>query len=185
MQIIKQLYEIALRKREPADLNYSLETAIILTMTIIFLRYVSFAQMESLSSPAFYAVLSIIGELALIYALLKSKQKNNRFVQTVTALFGVTLLMSTVILLVAVIPIVQLTILFLMIWSLYLMIVILRSALDCSTPVAILLTIAYNAAGYLLVVILMPKFQTEMLLELDKIAAAYEQAKEAAQQQAN
>ena len=185
MQIIKQLYEITLRKRQPADLNYSLETAIVLTMTMIFLRYYSYSQMESLTSPAFYAVLSITGELGLIYALLKSKQKDNRFVQTVTALFGITLLMSIAILVAAVIPFVQLTILFLMIWSLYLMIVILRSALDCSTLMAILLTVAYNAAGYLLVVILMPKFQTEILLEFEKIAAAIEQAKEAAQQQAN
>ncbi len=185
MQIIKQLYEITLRKRQPADLNYSLETAIILTITIIFLRYYSFSKMESLSSPALYSMLSIVGELALIFALLKSQQKDNRFVQTVTALFGVTLLMSTAILIAAMIPFVQLTILFLMVWSLYLMIVILRSALECSTPVAILLTIAYNAAGYLLVVILMPKFQTEMLLEIEKISAAYEQAKIAAQQQAN
>jgi len=185
MQIIKQLYEIALRKREPADLDYSLEAAIIFSVAIVYLRYVAFARMESLSSPALYSALSIAGELAVIFALLKSKQKDNRFVQTITALFGITILLSVASLLISVIPIIQLALPFLLIWSLYLMIIILRSALECSTGAAILFTIAYNVMGYLLVVILMPDFQAEMLIEVEKISAAFEQAKEQAQQQAN
>jgi len=170
MQIIRQLAEIAVRKRDPQDLDYSLEAAIILTMSVVFLRYVSFNSMGELSNPLGYSLVSVIGESGLIYALLRSQSKDNRFVQTLTGLFGITVIATAVSVLMAITVVLQLALPMLVIWSIYLAVLILRTALECS----MFLTIAYNAFGYLLVILLFPSFQTEMLAEWENIKAAIE-----------
>jgi len=174
MQIIRQLAEIAVRKRDPQDLDYSLEAAIILTMSVVFLRYVSFNSMGELSNPLGYSLVSVIGESGLIYALLRSQSKDNRFVQTLTGLFGITVIATAVSVLMAITVVLQLALPMLVIWSIYLAVLILRTALECSTVTALFLTIAYNAFGYLLVILLFPSFQTEMLAEWENIKAAIE-----------
>ena len=174
MQIFKQLIEIALRKREPQDLTYSLEVAILLTASMAILRYISFNAMESLSNPIAYSVASVVGECALIYILLRRQNKANRFVQTLTALFGIALIATAVSVLMAMTVILQLALPVLLIWSIYLAVIILRSALECSTLKALLLTIAYKTFGYLMVILLFPKFEAEMLLEWEKIKVVLE-----------
>ncbi len=183
MQIIKQLYQISLRQREPEDLDYSLEAAIVLIMAIVFLRYVSFssAPMSPLSAPFAYSLTSILGEVLVIYALLRSQGKANRIVQTITALFGVTVLITTVSVLLTLTVILQIVVPFLLIWTVYLMVLILRSALECSTIKALLLTIVYNVAGSLITVLLFPKFQTEMHEILNGMRTAIEAAQIEAQ----
>ncbi|MFT6409058.1 MAG: hypothetical protein ACJAQ6_002481 [Arenicella sp.] len=181
MQIIKQLVQISLRKREPQDLDFSLQAAILLAMGIVFLRYISFLSMSSLSNPFGYSLVSIIGESLAIFALLRSQNKTGRFVQTITALFGITVLATMVSVIMSVTVILQLALPFLLLWSIYLMVLILRAALDCSLVASLMFTIGYNAIGYLLVMLLFPKFQTEMLVEWETIKAAIEAAQLAAQ----
>ncbi len=181
MPIIKQLYQISLRKREPQDLDYSLEAAIVLTIGIAFLRFTSFSTMSTLSNPLAYSVVSIIGESAIIYAVLRSQGKANRFVQTITALFGITVIASAASVLMTLTLVLQLALPILLIWTFYIMILIMRSALDCSTISSLLLTVGYNAAGYLLVILLFPKFQVELLTEWETIKATLEAAQAEAQ----
>lgn len=181
MQIIKQLYQISVRKREPQDLDYSLETAIALTMGIVFLRYASLSTMSSLSNPLAYSLASTVGESAAIYAILLSQGKASRFVQTLTALFGVTMIASAASILMTLTVILQLALPVLFIWSFYIMVLILRSALECSTAASLLLTIAYKIAGGFLLIILFPKFQTEILSEWETIKTAFEAAQVEAQ----
>lgn len=181
MQIIKQLYQISLRKREPQELDYSLEAAIVLVMAVTLLRYVSFRSISSLSNPLGYSVVSIIGESVLIYLILRSQGKANRFVQTLTALFGITVIATIASVLMALTVVLQLALPVLIIWAIYLAVIILRSALECSTGVSLLLTIGYSTFSYLLVILLFPQFSVEMLTELEAIKAAIEAAQLEAQ----
>jgi uncharacterized protein (DUF486 family) len=181
MQIIKQLIQILLRKREPQDLDYSLQAAILLAMSVVFLRYISFSSMESLSNPFGYSLVSSIGEALVIYTLLRSQGKAGRFVQTVTALFGITVLVTMASVIMTVTVILQLALPVLVIWSIYLTVLILRSALDCSMLASLMLTIGYTAISYLMVILIFPKFQTEMLAEWETIKTAIEAAQLEAQ----
>jgi uncharacterized protein (DUF486 family) len=181
IQIIKQLIQILLRKREPQDLDYSLQAAILLAMSVVFLRYISFSSMESLSNPFGYSLVSSIGEALVIYALLRSQGKAGRFVQTVTALFGITVLVTMASVIMTVTVILQLALPVLVIWSIYLTVLILRAALDCSMLASLMLTIAYTAISYLMVILIFPKFQTEMLAEWETIKTAIEAAQLEAQ----
>jgi uncharacterized protein (DUF486 family) len=183
MQIIKQLIQILLRKREPQDLDYSLQAAILLAMSVVFLRYISFSSMSSLSNPLGYSLVSSIGEALVIYALLRSQDKAGRFVQTVTALFGITVLVTMASVIMTVTVILQLALPVLVIWSIYLTVLILRAALDCSMLASLMLTIGYTAISYLLVILIFPKFQTEMLAEWETIKTAIEAAQLEAQSQ--
>ena len=181
MQIIKQLVEISLRKRQPQDLAYNLQAAILLAMSVVFLRYTSFISLSSLSNPLGYSLVSVIGESLVIYALLRSQNKTGRFVQTITALFGVTVIATIASVIMSVTVVLQLALPVLMIWSIYLMVLILRAALECSIIASLMLTIGYNAIGYMLVILLFPKFQSEMLAEWELIKAAIETAQLEAQ----
>ncbi|MFT6031549.1 MAG: hypothetical protein ACI854_000073 [Arenicella sp.] len=181
MQIIKQLVQISLRKREPQDLEYSLQAAILLAMSIVFLRYISFLSMTSLSNPFGYSLVSIIGESLAIFALLRSQNKTGRFVQTITALFGITVIATMVSVIMSITVILQLALPFLLVWSIYIMVLILRSALDSTMIGSVMLTIGYNAIGYLVVILLFPSFQAEMLIEWETIKTSIESAQAAAQ----
>lgn len=181
MQIIKQLVEISLRKRQPQDLDYNLQAAIMLAMSVVFLRYTSFTTLSSLSNPLGYSLVSVIGESLVIYALLRSQDKAGRFVQTITALFGITVIATIASVIMTVTVVLQLALPVLMIWSIYLMVLILRAALECSIIAALMLTIGYNAIGYMLVILLFPKFQSEMLAEWELIKVAIETAQLEAQ----
>jgi hypothetical protein len=181
MQIIKQLVQISLRKREPQDLEFNLQAAILLAMSVVFLRYISFISLSSLSNPLGYSLVSVIGESLVIYALLRSQQKAGRFVQTITALFGVTVIATMASVIMTLTVVLQLALPVLMIWSFYLMVLILRAALDCSTIASLMLTIGYNAIGYMLVIFLFPEFKSEMLAEWELIKAAMETAQLEAQ----
>lgn len=191
MQIIKQLVEISLRKREPQDLDYNLHAAILLTFSVVLLRYIVFRSSNSFSNPFAYGLVSVIGESLVIYALLRSQDKASRFVQTITALFGITMILALVfgitviatqtpaIMMIALILLIALPVL--MIWSFYLMVLILRAALDCSFIASLMLTIGYSSIGALLVSLLFPEYQAEMQAMLESIRVAMEAAQLEAQ----
>ena len=176
MQIFKQLVEISLRKREPQDIDYSVEAVAILFMAIVYLRYDAFNAIESLSNPFLYSVVSMAGELAFLYLIFASRDKTNRLVQTLTVLFGVSVLIVAVGRLMTLTVILQLAIPMLFIWSIYLSVFILRKALECSAIVSLLLTFGYTFFGLFVVVMLFPEFEAQMLIELDNIKAAMEAA---------
>ena len=176
MQIIRQLYQIFLRKRAPHDLDYSIEAAVILTMSMGFLRFISFSSIEQLSSPLAYSVVSVIAELAIIYALLRHQGKQNRFVQTMTALFGIAVMIAVISVLVMQTVVLQMVLPAIAIWGFYLAIIILRSALDCSTFVSFLLTMVYSIGAFVFVMVLFSNFLPEISAYVEAVQAAYEAA---------
>jgi hypothetical protein len=113
--------------------------------------------------------------------LLRSQNKTGRFVQTITALFGITVIATMVSVIMSITVILQLALPFLLVWSIYIMVLILRSALDSTMIGSVMLTIGYNAIGYLVVILLFPSFQAEMLIEWETIKTSIESAQAAAQ----
>lgn len=172
MQIIRQLIEIILRKRQPQDLAYDLNAAVIGAVGITGLGYLVYSKMPGISQPLFYNAAMVVFQAIGIYALLAMNNKANRFVQTITAIFGVSLILQVLTIASGQIPILAMFGLILTVWNFILIVFILRSALECSTLKATLLTFAYHFFMGILMVMVFPKFPLELQAVLETMSSA-------------
>ena len=181
MQTIKQLFQISIRKREPQDLHYNLQAAVAVVISVILLRYMAMQQISTLSNPLAYSLVSIGTQVAIIYGVLASRNKASRFIQTITALFGVTLIATGAAVIMVLSVVLQLALPILFIWTIYIMVLILRSSLECSFIASLLLTIIYVAASHLVLTLVFPNFEAELMKGLEAMQATLEAAQLKAQ----
>lgn len=172
MQILRQLIEIILRKRQPQDLAYDLNAAVISAVGIIVLGFFVYSEIPQISKPFTYnAAITLLQGLG-IYGLLAINNKANRFVQSITAFFGVSLILQIVTIAIAQIPILAVLSLVLTIWNLIIIVLILRSSFECSTLKSICLFIAYNIFVGMMMIIIFPEFLVEFQAALESMSAA-------------
>jgi len=185
MEIIKQLYQIVLRKREPEDLSHDLNTAILVIMTTVFIKYAYFSLINTLGDsftyPLGYSLTSVAGQSGVIYLMLRAVGKDSRFVQTITALFGISILGGLAMAVMAYSIVLLIAVPLLLFWIVYIQLLILRSSFECSTVIALLITIIFLLVETWVVVLIFPNYDAEVLQSLETIKQAMETAQLEAQ----
>ncbi len=162
MHIIQQLLEIILRKRQPQDIAYNLNAAIATVVLTVLLGTLVYSRFPQFSMPLAYN-LTLAGVQALaVYGLLAMAKKANRFVQTITALFGVSVILQILTIGAGMTTILSPLGLVFTVWNMVLIIFIIRAALECSTLQAIVQVIAYHFLMIFMLLLLFPKFQDEV-----------------------
>lgn len=169
MQIIRQLLEIILRKRQPQDLSHSLNAAIICCIGIAAMGTAVYSQIPTITQPFIYNVAMVIFQAVGIYALLGISNKTSRYIQTITAIFGVSLILQILTIAVGQISFLAPLSLFFTIWNFVLVVFILRAALESSTGKAVLLTMAYHLFMGVMMAIIFPKFPLELQAILESL----------------
>lgn len=163
MTIVLQLFEILIRKRQPHDLDYDINAAALSFVCIVGLGYVITSMQAVYTKPLAYSITQTLTQGTLIYLLLKVANKETRFVQTITAIFGVSVLLQMTSLIFLQIPILAATSLLLTLWNFYLSVLILKAALECSVLQSVLLTIAYQFIVLFVLTLLYPELIKEFI----------------------
>ena len=94
MIIIRQLIEVILRKRAPSDVSYNVVAAITACAAVALGYYSLFSSFKEFSQPLLYAVILTSSNIIAYALLLKLQGKENRLVQTLTTLFGVSFILN-------------------------------------------------------------------------------------------
>ncbi len=169
MTIVQQLFEILIRKRQPHDLDYDISAAVMSFVAIVGLGYVITSMQSVYTKPLAYSVTQSLTQAIVIYLLLKVAKKENRFVQTITAIFGVSVMLQMTSLIFLQVPILAATTLFLTLWNFYLSILILKAALECSILQSVMLTIGYQFIVLFVLTIFYPELIEEFMSLADQM----------------
>ena len=160
MTILKQLFEIIILKRRPADIYYDPLAAGIAFVAAVATAYFQVIAAGTFNQPLPFVLAQGIAQGLVFYGLLTYNDKANRFIQTVTVLFGVSAILQFVGLLFVQAPGFEILGLIITSWNFFLMILILREAIECATMPAIAITIAYHfLIGVILIMIFPDIFQ--------------------------
>lgn len=173
MKILIQLFEIIILKRRPQDISYDTSAAVIAFFATIATSYFSVIVAGSFSQPLAFVVAQVVTQAIIFYLLLSVTKKQVRYVQTVTALFGVSAILQFIALFILKVPGLGILGLFLTAWNFYLMIVILKEAIECTTLQSILITIFYHFIIGVVLLMLFPDIFEKMqaiMLEAQKAA---------------
>lgn len=161
MSIASQLFQIILRKRAPADIDFSVPAAVAVIGGSFALQAVTLGVVPSYTQPVAYAAAYTIANVLAVYAILAIHKKDARFVQTATALFGVSLILQMMSIFAAVSGPLAFTSVMITFWQIFILILIMKAALECSTIKAVLLTLLYQFFIGFSLLIIFPEFQTE------------------------
>ena len=162
MTILIQLFEIIILKRKPRDISFDVSAAGLAFAATIATSYFNVVAVDTFSQPLPFVLAQAVTQAIIFYLLLTITRKQVRFTQTITALFGVSAILQFVGLIVLQIPGLGIFGLFITLWNLYLMIMILREAIDCSTLQSVLLTIFYHFLIGVVLLILFPDIFEQM-----------------------
>jgi len=162
MKILIQLFEIILLKRRPADIAYDPTAAFISFMSAVATGYFQIVVAQTFDQPLPFVLAQGVAQALIFYALLAINKHQLRYVQTVTALFGVSAILQLLGLIILKVPVLGVFGLLLTGWNFYLMIIILRDAIDCTIGQSILITIAYHFVIGLLLLVLFPDMFAQM-----------------------
>ena len=169
MQVLKQLFQIFIRKLEPSDLSYNVNAAIALTLVTLHFRYLSFS-FAGAHAAISYSILYCATQIGFIYLMLRLSNKSPRFVQTLTGLLGIALVFVIALTVMVATIILAVLVPFLAIWYLYLYYLIIKSAFECTALKATAITIGYLTIGAILLSTLVPQFQADMQAEAERMS---------------
>jgi len=163
MSLVLELFQIITLKRKPQDLSYDQVAAILSFVSLITMGFFINGMMSAYSQPLGYAIVHSSTQAVVVYGLLRWNNKSLRFVQTITALFGTTVILQMLSLIALQSSLFAATSLLLSMWNIYLVIIILRTALDCTTLVSIAYTIiGYHLVSMLVLILIYPNFPAEI-----------------------
>jgi len=163
MNIALQLFEILIRRRQPEDLSYDINAAGLSFLAIVAMGYFITSMQAVYSQPLSYSIAQSITQGLAIYLVLKVANKENRFVQTITAIFGVSVILQMASLIILQIPSLAAATLFLTLWNFYLALLILKSALECSLLQSVVITIGYQVVVIFVLTLLFPELAKEFM----------------------
>ena len=175
MQVLKQLFQIFIRKLEPSDLSYNVNAAIALTLVTLHFRYLSFS-FAGAHAAISYSILYCATQIGFIYLMLRLSNKSPRFIQTLTGLLGVSLVFATILVVMAITVILTILVPFLAIWYLYINYLIIKSAFESTVLKAIAITIGYLTIGVILLSTLVPQFLADMQAEAERMSTLISEA---------
>lgn len=150
-----------LLKRRPQDLDYDQTAAIFYVVVTIGINYISTALSGAFSQPLLISAVQNLAIVGILFAMLNISGKSQRLVQTLTAFFGVSAIISITTLLLVQLPVIGLLAVVLMGWNFYLMVLILRDAFDASMFRAVILVIAINMIAVFLTSFVVPGYVEE------------------------
>jgi len=167
MNIINQLIELITRQRKPKDISYNINAAIAFTVASVFTNILVFTQSPEYTQPILYAIILNAGYILAMVVLLKVHKRENRLVQTLTALFGTSCLLSIAVYALSLVPFLALLVLVVQIYGLILYVYIIREAFDCPILVAIVIFIATHIFSGVLLIAICPNVLPEAMLMLE------------------
>ena len=168
MTIVTQLFQILTLQRRPSDINYDSSAAALAFLASITTSYFQFTANTIFDqAPLPFVLAQSIAHAGIFWLLLRIRNKEIRFVQTITALFGVAAILQFLQLAVMLVPALIIVGVVLNAWNFYMMILILSEAIDCSIWQSIMITIAYLFAIGLLLLMLFPEMFDQMQAVLE------------------
>lgn len=163
MNIVAHLFQIITLQRRPSDIGYDPSAAIIAFMAAVASGYFQIAANKTFSyQPLPFVLTQAVVQAAIFWGLLRIRGKDSRFVQTITALFGVAAILQFVGLLIMQFPALIIFGVVITAWNFYLMILILSEAIDCTIGQSILITIAYHFIMGMFLLTLFPELFEQM-----------------------
>ena len=181
MNFLTLLLKICVRKAQADELPYNQNAAIVLSGIYIVFTWASFASAPTFSKPAIYAICTVGLQLGGIYLLLKFFNKSNRFVQTISALLGTSLIINvTFSIVLSTLP-VHILLSFLLVWRVYIPAVIIRSALEIPAIIGFFALCAIFIFSFLLTAVALPDFGSELAEIYQKFEQQMEQQQQAQQ----
>lgn len=163
MNIALQLFEILIRRRQPQDLGYDVNAAALSFIAIIAMGYFITSMQVVYTQPLSYSIAQSLTQALVIYLVLRIANKENRFVQTITAIFGVSVILQMASLIILQVPGLAAATLFLTLWNFYLALLILKSALECSLAQSVFITIGYQVVVIFVLTLLFPELTKEFM----------------------
>lgn len=162
MSLVFELFQIITLRRAPQDLSYDPVAAALSFAGLLAISFFINSMMSQYSHPLGYAMVQGCTQAVAIYGLLRWRNKSVRFVQTVTALFGTTVILQMLALIALQSSLFASATILLSIWNFYLMIIILRASLECSSLQSVVYTIAYHFIVVLVLILIYPNFPAEI-----------------------
>lgn len=162
MPIVLELIQIITLQRAPQDLRYDQVAAALSFLGLMAMSYFINGMMDAYTSPLGYAIVQSCCQAVVIYGLLKWREKSVRYVQTITALFGTTVILQMLTLVALQSSLLAPATILFSIWNFYLMIIILQAALDCSAIRSVIFTVAYHFITVMVLIIVYPNFPAEI-----------------------
>lgn len=167
MQIIRQLFEIIIRKRQPQDLDYNSAAALISLISSIAIGYMVYSVIPQISKPLMYNIAMVLLQTVAIYGFLAINQKATRFIQTITAIFGVTVILQIITVGLGQLGVLASFAFLVTLWNLILVVFIMRTALECSTIKAVFVTLGYHLFMGIVMSLIFPNFPGELQAMLE------------------
>lgn len=161
MNILQQLIQIITLQRRPQDIAFDQNSAVFYFVLTAGITFITSAQAGVFSQPLLISLIQTSSQALILFLFLKASGFATRFVQTATALFGTTAILSLIVWLLAQLPGVSFLVIFLTVWSFYLTILILRDALDASVLKSALFAIALGALSVFITMTLVPSYMVE------------------------
>lgn len=162
MTILTELFQIILLRRQPQDISHDSTAAIIAFFAAVATSYFSLIATNVFAQPLPFVLAQAIIQASIFYLLLSATSKQVRFTQTITALFGVAAILQFLSLITIKVPSLGLIGLMLTLWNFYLMVIILRDAIECKLFQAIIITILYHFVMGLILLMLFPDIYERM-----------------------
>ena len=171
MTILIQLLQIMTLQRRPQDLDYDQFSAVFYITLSIGIGYLVNVLAGQYSKPLVYSLVQNIVQLILLYGVLSLNSKSTRFVQTCTAIFGIPVILGCLTLLFSQLGLGIFNLFFLG-WTLYMVVLIFKAALECSTAKALLIAVCLNLLAVGSNILLFPDFQKEVQAILNSANAS-------------
>ena len=161
MNIFLQLVQILLLRRRPQDLEFDQFAAAFYAVAAAGLTFITSAQAGVFSQPLLISIVQTVSQAGLLFLFLRIANRSQRFVQTCTAMFGISAILSAFMWLLTQAPGLSLLVPFLVVWSIVITILILRDAFDATTLKAFFIMLAMGMLSVLVVMLLVPSYVTE------------------------
>ena len=169
MNFLTTLLKLCVRKARPEELPYSQTSAILLTFVYSSISVFSLVRLDAFSNPAVNGICIAATQILGLFLLLRAFSKANRFVQTLSALIGTSIIInviSAVLLALAPIPLLRG---FLLFWHCYIPTLILKSALDIQAAIAFFSYLGIVFFSFILTAIFFSDFMPELETWLEAV----------------
>ena len=173
MTTFVQLLQIITLKRKSSEISYDPSAAIIVTMATIATTYVQIISSKLLNDQQLiFVVAQTIGQAGVIWLLLKIRNKENRYIQTVTALFGVSAILHLFGIIILQLPLLIVFGILFSAWNFYLIVLVLSEALECNIIQSAFITIAYHIVVTMFLYLLLPDLFENIIANINAAKTA-------------
>lgn len=172
MNIINQLFDVLLKKRTPENVSYSINAMIAACLLTLLGQYYQLNLIKELSQPVLYAVILTVAQIMAYALLLKLHKKENRLVQTITVIMGISFIVLVIMTVLSHIPFLAIFGLALWGYGIVITVQVLKSSFGCPTYLAIVILISVSVFSMLTLFVVAPAAGDEYMLFFEHLQAA-------------